>query len=89
MAAAASVAQAGWLPPILTSAGGEVYKVGDSLTFTWDTTGYNAIASETGRFFLGYKSNSDSTTVGASFFYSFTSVLTFGPSSAHAPSTYN
>ncbi|GAA6008773.1 hypothetical protein JCM10207_001719 [Rhodosporidiobolus poonsookiae] len=61
--AASTVQAAGWLPPLLTPAGGEVYKVGDNITITWDQSGYNDTASATGKFMLVYNSDDETQTV--------------------------
>ncbi|GAA5893317.1 hypothetical protein JCM6882_008003 [Rhodosporidiobolus microsporus] len=64
LAAAATTVSAGWLPPLLSPAGGETFKNGDTITITWDTSNYNSSANDFGKFFLGYKNEQGGTTVG-------------------------
>ncbi|GAA6032414.1 hypothetical protein JCM8097_008163 [Rhodosporidiobolus ruineniae] len=60
LAAVASSAAAGWLPPLLSPKVGDVYTVGDELTITWDTSAYNSTANSFGKFYLGYKGEDSS-----------------------------
>ncbi|GAA6008767.1 hypothetical protein JCM10207_001716 [Rhodosporidiobolus poonsookiae] len=54
VAASAVLAAPSWLPPLVAPAGGEVYKVGENITVSWDNTAFDEYVYNYGWFKLVY-----------------------------------